>query len=107
MKPAEVEGPEVPEADESAEVLIPEVPLIDEDEAGTDPTVHYRSMSRESLMRELTNPLHRMCHVPHNPLCDICVKANLKQRKFAHSGREVTMDCRLVKCVDKCFQLLV
>ena len=80
VKPADVQ-----EAVESTEVLIPQVTLIDEDEAGADPTVHYRSMSRESLMKELTSPPHNMCHF-HSPSCDICVKANLKQRKFAHSG---------------------
>ena len=78
--------PEVPDADESAEALYPEVPLVDEDDVGVDPTIHYRSMSKESLLQETNSSLHRMCHFPHTPLCDICVKANLKQRKFAHSG---------------------
>ena len=91
VKPAAANGSESTEQDpgaedDSAEALYPEVPLLDEDDVGADPTIHYRSMSKESLLRELNTLKHRMCHFPHNPLCDICIKANLKQRKFAHSG---------------------
>ena len=74
MKPVSSNGPEAPEPevpnaeDDSVEALIPEVPLVDEDDVGADPTLHYRSMSKESLLKELNTLKHRMCHFPHNPL---------------------------------------
>ena len=74
VKPAAANGTESTEPaatgpeDESVEALYPEVPLVDEDDVGADPTIHYRSMSKESLLREFNTLKHRMCHFPHNPL---------------------------------------
>ena len=75
--PADAE-PEVIEAD----VVIPDVPLADADAHDALPP-RYRSMSREALLTEAASPEHLMSHYPHNPLCDVCIRAHMRQRRFA------------------------
>ena len=82
------EAPRAPSPDVAPEpaIVIPDVPLHDEDSPGDDPTVRYRSMSRQALMAEANTPRHRASHFPHNPYCDTCSRAHLRQRRYDHKG---------------------
>ena len=46
-----------------------------------DDSVSYRSMSRASLRAEAVSPAHLASHFPHNPYCEICIRAHLKQSR--------------------------
>ena len=47
-----------------------------------DKTIVYRSMSKEALLAEAKSPEHLLNHHPHNPLCEICCEANMRQKRY-------------------------
>jgi len=63
-------------------LTVADVPC-DGDEAEGDVVVHKRSMSRKALLEEAASIEHRMAHYPHNPLCNVCRTAHMRQRRVA------------------------
>ena len=55
------------------------------EEVINDATVRTRSMSRRALILEAQSPEHLMAHFPHNPFCEICVRAHMRQRRAART----------------------
>ena len=64
------------------ELNVPDAPLADEGD-DDDPSVRFRSMSRAALKAEAQTLQHRMSHFPHNPFCQICCRAHMRQRRYA------------------------
>ena len=67
---------------------LPEVPLeeVGDDEnitAFADTSIFYRSMSKQALEREAQSLAHQSSHYPHNPLCEVCKRDHLRQRRYA------------------------
>ena len=71
----------------SENVNVDEVPLVEGEAASSasppDPTARTRSMSRRELLLEAASMKHRASHFPHNPLCEVCRRAHLRQRRYA------------------------
>ena len=65
------------------------VPCGDED-ALTDETIGKRSMSVKELLKEAESPLHIVSHYPHNPYCEVCKLAHMRQRSYAHKNERDT-----------------
>ena len=42
----------------------------------------HRSMSKRALLLEAQSPLHLVSHHPHNPYCETCILAHLKQSRM-------------------------
>ena len=38
-------------------------------------------MSKRQLILEASSPKHLLSHYPHNPYCDVCIRAHMKQRR--------------------------
>jgi len=65
----------------------PDLCLAQEDDTKVnDPTIRIRSMSKKALLQELVSPAHRLSHYPHNPYCEVCIRANMKHRRYAHKA---------------------
>ena len=45
-----------------------------------DDSIRVRSMSRRALILEAESLQHKRDHYPHNPFCEICIKAHMKQK---------------------------
>ena len=85
--PGEASNP-APQADL---VSVPDVLLDNQggSDSELDISVRYRDMSEDALRREALSPGHLLAHHPHNPFCETCRKANMRQRRFGRkSGRD-------------------
>ncbi len=40
-------------------------------------------MGRKALLLEAKSAKHLAAHTPHNPLCEFCVRAHMRQRQYA------------------------
>jgi len=80
-------GPSAPVAEDDNEPMnIPDVPVVDGDDAvASDATLRTRKMSKAALLLEAQSKRHLMSHFPHNPLCEVCQRAHLHQKRFARS----------------------
>ena len=43
-------------------------------------------MSKRALIAEAKSIHHQTCHFPHNPFCEICIEANMRQMRFARAS---------------------
>ena len=86
---------------------IPDIPLVEagEDETGDQipAACRQRSMSVEALKAEAVSPQHLMSHFPHNPYCEVCIEAHMKQRRFARTSERD--DDMLGKVCEPCQRL--
>ena len=57
-----------------------------------DPTIRVRSMSKKALLQEMVSQSHRLSHYPHNPYCEVCIRANMKHRRYAHKPNQRSED---------------
>jgi len=64
----------------------PDVPLQDESGAAEDLSLRIRRRDRAFLEKEATSARHLMSHYPHNPFCETCRRAHMRQRPFVRSG---------------------
>ena len=64
------------------------VPCDDQD-AIEDSTIGFRSMSIRELLKEAATPLHQASHYPHNPMCETCKLAHMRQQSYAHKKDRV------------------
>ena len=72
------------ENDADEEFTITDVPVDGPpDEIALDETILIRRMSRKALMLEATSKNHLIAHHFHNPFCNICIRAHMKQRRYA------------------------
>ena len=64
---------------------VPDVPLEEgaSEDLHTDHSIRVRKMSKASLIAEAGTMKHKMSHFPHNPFCEVCVRAHLRQRRYA------------------------
>ena len=89
-------GSALPGEVEEVEV-VPDVPLVDATEVVDDPSISYRSMSREALLAEMKTKEHQASHVPYNPYCLTCRIACMEQKRYGKkTGRGKmgkTVDC--------------
>ena len=65
-------------SDAILEEVVPDIP--------DDPYLFVRTRSKRALIEEAKTLRHRMSHYPHNPYCQECIKANMRQRRYAHKG---------------------
>ena len=63
-------------SDAILEEVVPDIP--------GDPYLFVRTRSKRALIEEAKTLRHRMSHYPHNPYCQECIKANMRQRRYAH-----------------------
>ena len=52
------------------------------DDKGPDMMTRHRSMSKRALLLEAQSPQHLVSHHPHNPYCETCILAHLKQSRM-------------------------
>ena len=69
-----------------SEQLVPDVPLANPDEVVEDPSVNFRSLSKEALLAEAKTKEHLSSHFPYNPYCPICRIACMKQKRHGKTG---------------------
>jgi len=55
-----------------------------DDDAVADESTAKRSMSIKELLTEMESRLHNVSHYPHNPYCEVCKLAHMRQRSYAH-----------------------
>ena len=83
MEDAEHLFPPVDNADLDVPITIPDVVTCDPpDDILADKSIRVRSMSRRELIIEVASIQHRRDHYPHNPYCEICVCAHMRQHSF-------------------------
>ena len=70
-------------SDAILEEVVPDIP--------DDPYLFVRTRSKRALIQEAQTLRHRMSHYPHNPYCPDCIKANMRQRRYAHKGERELM----------------
>ena len=80
----EEEVPAQPEPGDDEQQTVPDVPVDVEGEGEDD--IFYRSRSRAALKAEAQTVKHKLCHYPHNPYCEVCVRAHMTQQRFARSS---------------------
>ena len=70
------------------QVRVPDVPVPEPEKGSSpdDPSLGYRSMSKRALLKEARSKEHMSSHFPHNPLCEVCVRAHLRQRRYARKS---------------------
>ena len=78
-------------------------------------------MSIKELLLELETPLHKVSHYPHNPYCEVCRLAHMRQRSYAHKKereddelpkltgplQELGVDCIIVSKTSALKQLIL
>ena len=47
--------------------MVPDVPLVNSTEVVDDPSISYRSMSRDALLAETKTKEHQASNFPYNP----------------------------------------
>jgi len=52
------------------------------DDVPSDPYLFVRTKSKRALIKEASSLRHLMSHYPFNPYCEICVTANMKQKRY-------------------------
>ena len=52
-------------------------------EIENDDSIGVRRMGRLALIAEAATKQHQIAHHPHNPFCDVCKRAHMKQRRYA------------------------
>ena len=65
------------------QVSVPDIPGEAGDEEEADEFTCVRCMSESALRAEAASPAHKLAHYPHNPFCDICIRANMRQWRHA------------------------
>ena len=97
--------PGEPEAEGVDEMLtVPDVPCDDPPEdVVADITIQRRDMSRRALILEAASLKHKRSHYPHNPFCEICRRAHMRQKSV---GRTKGRDDDGLPAVDKPCQRL-
>ena len=65
---------------------MPDLPCDLDPVAEDDRTLRMRTKSRAFLIAEAQSPRHRASHYPHNPFCEICCQAHMRQQTFKRSG---------------------
>ena len=76
--------------DDEVELNIPVDALQEadsEDESSRRFSSRFRSMSKSALLREASSPEHLASHFPHNPFCVVCIRAHMRQRRFARRSQ--------------------
>ena len=67
-------------------VSIPDVPCDAPPEAiSVYESLRVRRMGRRDLLLEAASVKHKLAHSPHNPLCEISIRAYMKQRQYANT----------------------
>ena len=80
------------EVDIDVPMTLPDVPTDgDPDDIVADVTIRTRSMSKRALILEANSIEHKRDHFPHNPYCEICVRAHMRQRSVSRK-KEKTDD---------------
>ena len=73
-------------ADVDEVVTVPDAVVEEQPSAPErDEVTRYRSMSKKDLMAEAKSPAHLVSHHPHNPYCETCILAHLRQSRFHRS----------------------
>ena len=48
-----------------------------------DESIRIRRMGRKALLLEAKSEKYLAAHTPHNPLCEVCVRAHMRHRQYA------------------------
>jgi len=83
VEDAEYLLPPVDNEDLDVPITIPDVVTCDTPEdILADKSIRVRSMSRRELIVEAASIQHKRDHYPHNPYCEICVCAHMRQHSY-------------------------
>ena len=81
-----IKGSETDEASidhDDTPVTVPDIAVDGSpDDIAADATITLRRMSKSALLAELPSPKHKASHFPHNPYCETCRIANMRQKTF-------------------------
>ena len=64
---------------------VPDQLVTSPDEVLDDPSVVFRSISKETLIAEAKTKEHQASHFPFNPYCPICKIACMKQKRHGRT----------------------
>ena len=69
-------------------MTVPDVPCDEDPVEAGDRTIRLRTKTKEFLMEEAQSARHKRSHYPHNPFCNVCVQAHLRQQTFKRRGEK-------------------
>ena len=66
-------------------ITVPEVPCTSDPVVEGDTTIRLRTKTKRFFFKEAYSPRPLALHWPHNPYCDFCRKANMRQQTYSRS----------------------